>query len=123
MREKIESAAGKIEQMIQDAINCIDSKDDVCLANAIIQVNKNAPFPGYGMAVTLGLLAKRDAAIRKAAMEEATLYGPALAGWIPVLGARRDEPGYTDEYCANEAARLAVYTARAVLGWAEKETI
>lgn len=68
------------------------------------------------------LIKARDAAIRQAAME-AALYGPALTGWIQVLGARRNEPGYTDEYCANEAARLAVYTARAVLGWAGKETI
>ena len=71
MSKKIESAVDKMDQMIHDAINSIDPTDDVYLASAIIQANKNARFPGYGMAVTSGLLAKRDAAIRKAAMEEA----------------------------------------------------
>lgn len=74
----MESVISTMEQMMADAINTVDPMDDVYLANAIIQANKNARFPGYGMAVTSGLLKARDAAIRAESAELLRVCGEAL---------------------------------------------
>lgn len=47
--------------------------------------------------------------------------GQANASWIIALAMRRNEPGYTDESAAIEAARLASISADAMLEAREKE--
>lgn len=45
----------------------------------------------------------------------------AMKSWIMVLTRRKDEPGYSDQLAAHEAARLAVDSADELIYFLEKE--